>query len=184
MNSSIFPQAEAGSPGYDREEVDAFLIEAKSAYEVGTGDATVTVQDIRNKAFTLRRNGYSTAHVDAALERLEDVFAGRVREAAIAAGAEAEYMAGVRETAQAAVDRLARPAGRRFKRASWATLGYNRTDVDQFGDKIMRYFTEGWPITPSDVRTIVFREQRGGYREDQVDAFLDAIVDAMLAVRS
>jgi DivIVA domain-containing protein len=34
-----------------------------------------------------------------------------------------------------------------------------------------------------DVRTSVFRPQRGGYLESQVDAVFDAVVDVMLAVR-
>jgi DivIVA domain-containing protein len=33
------------------------------------------------------------------------------------------------------------------------------------------------------VRDAAFRMQRGGYREEQVDALLDATVEVMLAVR-
>ncbi|MCU1637163.1 MAG: transporter permease, partial [Cryobacterium sp.] len=40
-----------------------------------------------------------------------------------------------------------------------------------------------FPVTVDDVRTAVFRPERGGYREEQVDAVLDSVVDVMLAVR-
>lgn len=183
MTSTVFPQAERGRPGYDPAEVDAFLAAAKSAYEGMPTDISISVETIRDHAFTLKRGGYSTAHVDAALERLEDVFASRRREDTIAAGGEAALMSEARDVAQAIVNRIARPIGHRFKRVGPFTLGYHRGDVDQFSDKLMRYFTEGWPITVADVRTAVFREQRGGYREDQVDAVLDATVDVMLSVQ-
>lgn len=181
---SVFPSAERGRSGYDPAEVDAFLAAAKNAYEGLATDVPISVERIRQQAFTMRRGGYSTAHVDAAMERLEDVFAARMRDDAIVALGEDAWLAQARETAQEIVNRLARPAGHRFRQAGPLTLGYHRADVDAFGDKLMRYFTESWPITVADVRTIVFREQRGGYREDQVDAFLDAVVDVMLAVRS
>ena len=183
MTQTVFPRAERGRPGYDPTEVDAFLAAAKNAYEGLATDIPISVERIRQQAFSLRRGGYSTAHVDAAMERLEDVFSSRVKDDAIAALGEDAWLSQARETAQAIVNRLARPAGQRFRHASPLTLGYHRADVDAFGEKLMRYFTEAWPITVADVRTVVFREQRGGYREDQVDAFLDAVVDVMLAVR-
>jgi len=37
-------------------------------------------------------------------------------------------------------------------------------------------------VTPEQVRAVAFRMQRGGYREAQVDAVLDAVVEVMLAV--
>ena len=38
-------------------------------------------------------------------------------------------------------------------------------------------------MSVDEVRTVAFRTRRGGYSEAQVDAFLDAIVGVMLAVR-
>lgn len=182
MSSTVFPKAERGRPGYDPKQVDAFMRAAKNAYEGLASDIPISVERIRNQSFALRRGGYSTAHVDAALERLEDVFAARAKSDAVAALGDEAWLAQAREIAQDIVNRLARPEGHRFRHAGPLTLGYHRADVDAFSVKLMRYFTEGWPISVTDVRTVVFREQRGGYREDQVDAFLDAVVDVMLAV--
>ena len=61
--------------------------------------------------------------------------------------------------------------------------GYHVREVDVFAGKLTRYFSDGWPISIDDVRTVVFKTQRGGYREAQVDLVLDAVVDVMLAVR-
>ena len=181
--SNSFPAAPRGRSGYDRAEVDRFLAEARAAYEGAPTGETMSVSRIRSQAFRLTRSGYSTAHVDAALERLEDVFSTRERAAKLAEQGEDAVLAEARAVAQAVVNRLARGDGKRFKRVGPFTLGYSMHDVDHFADKLQRYFTENWPITVTDVRTVVFQEQRGGYSEAQVDALLDAVVDVMLAVR-
>ena len=49
-------------------------------------------------------------------------------------------------------------------------------------DKVARYLETGDAVTVEQVRSVAFRMQRGGYREAQVDAVLDAVVDVMLAV--
>jgi len=73
--SSTFPTVPKGKRGYDVDEVDSFLADARKAY---AGDASIGIDSarIRRTAFGLTKSGYSTAHVDAALERLEDAFAG------------------------------------------------------------------------------------------------------------
>lgn len=88
-----------------------------------------------------------------------------------------------RTTAQVLVNRLGRPVGHRFGRISFLSVGYSRSDVDRFANKLVKYFEDGSPLTVEDVRTAVFRPERGGYRESQVDVVLDSVVDVMLAVR-
>lgn len=183
MDTTVFPRAERGRLGYHPEEVDQFLAEAKSAYDGQETSQAFGPEVIRTHAFRLKRGGYSTTHVDLALERLEDVFAARARNEAVLAGEDEAMTAAARATAQAIVNRLARPAQQKFRHAGVFTLGYRRSEVDQFCDKVMRYFTEAWPLTPTDVRSVAFAEQRGGYRQDQVDALLDAVIEVMLAVR-
>ena len=183
---STFPRSPKSKLGYDTDEVDEFLQNARRAYD-GDGDgdglAVLTAADIRRTAFSMAKQGYSTTHVDAALERLEDAFAAREHEAARLAEGESAWLEEARTTAQTILDRLERPLGHRFDRVSFLTLGYNRQDVDRFAGRLVRYFQDGRPMSVDEVRTVTFREQRGGYREVQVDLLIDGVTDVMLAVR-
>lgn len=181
---STFPLTRKSKLGYDTEQVDEFLQAARVAYD---GDdaagATLTAADIRHTAFAMHKGGYSTTHVDAALERLEDAFAAREREAVRAAKGESAWFEEARTTAQVVLNRLARPVGHRFDRVSIFTYGYNRADVDKFAGRLVRYFQDSRPMSVDEVRTVTFRPQRGGYKELQVDLLLDSVTDVMLAVR-
>ena len=181
--SATFPMARKGKPGYDVDEVETFLADARRAYSAIDGGG-LSSDDIRHTAFrVVRREGYSVRHVDAALERLEEAFAARERDRAIAERGEEAFYRETRETAQEIVDRLARPEGRRFRRASALARGYHPADVDAFTDRVSRYFQDGDPLTVDAVRTIAFRSRFGGYDETQVDVVLDAVIRVMLAVR-
>jgi DivIVA domain-containing protein len=177
---STFPRTPK-KQGYDVEQVDAFLQTARLAYD--DASTPMTSADIRRTAFSMQKGGYSTTHVDAALERLEDAFAQRERESARLAAGDEAWFAQARSTAQEVLDRLDRPVGHRFDRVSVLTLGYSRQDVDRFANRLVKYFQDGRPMSVDEVRTITFREQRGGYREVQVDLLLDSVTDVMLAVR-
>jgi len=179
-----FPFARKGRLGYDIDEVDDFLETARQAYTAEDPDAAaMTADDIRTTAFTMRKKGYSASHVDAALERLEDVFATRERDRAIARDGDEAWYADARATAQEILDRAARPARTKFRRVSFLTLGYSVSDVDAFAERIAAYFQDGAALTTEDVRTVAFRPQRGGYQEAQVDLVLDTVVRVLLAVR-
>lgn len=181
---STFPTAKRPKRGYNIEHVDGFLERAREAYG-NPDDAAqpMTAAEIRHTAFAMQRAGYSTAHVDAALERLEDAFADRERDAARAAANETKWLADARATAQVIINRLSRPEGQRFQRASVLAQGYSRSEVDRFALRLKRYFGEGKALSVEEVRTVVFRSQRRGYREAQVDLLLDSVTDVMLAVR-
>lgn len=56
-------------------------------------------------------------------------------------------------------------------------------EVDAFANRIHDFFTAGEHLSRSEVRTVVFRPQLGGYDESQVDFLLDELVRVMLAVR-
>ena len=184
--SSTFPKTR--NRGYDTDEVEGFLEEARRAYSSNTvsTDGTrsaINSETIRAMAFSLRRGGYSISHVDAALERLEDAFATREREQAIQAMGEDAWYQETRVIAQEIVNRLARPRRHRFARAGFMVNGYRRKDVDALSDRILAHLVSGEPLDVSDVRTAAFRPQRGGYQEAQVDLLLDSVIDVMLAVR-
>jgi DivIVA domain-containing protein len=181
--TSSFPAARRGKLGYDRDEVDQFLVEARRAYGE-TARGTLTSTDIRHAAFrVVRRNGYSLRHVDSALERLEEAFASRERDRAMAEQGDDVFFAGVRAIAQEIVDRLARPPRHRFRRTSALARGYHPDDVDAFVDRISAFFQHGTALPVETVRTIAFRSKLGGYDETQVDVVLDAVIGVMLAVR-
>lgn len=180
---TTFPTDRRSRRGYDIEEVDAFLARARRAYD-GDADADpLDAEGIRRTAFGLKRSGYVTDAVDAALERLEDVFAERERAQDRERMGDDAWFAQARSTAQVILNRLNRAPGHRFTRAGLLSSGYSRKDVDRFTVRLNRYFQDGKPMSVDEVRTVVFRPQRGGYREDQVDMVLDAVVDVMLAVR-
>ena len=183
--TSTFPLARPGKPGYDLDEVDAFLERARAAFSASARDeATLTGDEIRHTAFrVVRKSGYSAGHVDAALERLEEAFAGREREHAIASDGSEAYYAEARATAQDIIDRLARPAGGKFRRVSPLARGYHPADVDSFSSRISAYFESGQTLPLDTVRTIAFRSRYRGYHETQVDLLLDTVIRLQLAVR-
>src|SRR5690606_19949703 len=138
---------------------------------------------IRSAAFRFARGGYSTEHVDRALERLEDAFAARESERARNELGATAVNAEIRELAREIVARLDRPHGQRFQRTSFLSDGYDRAQVDAFANRILGYFRENKPLPVDEVRTVAFRPRKGGYRETQVDIVLDAVVHVMLAVK-
>ena len=182
--STTFPRSRKSRLGYNVDQVEDFLEEARRAYTADRGVLTVVnSESIRQMAFPMQKGGYSTSHVDAALERLEDAFAARERERAVAEQGDAAWFAKARSSAQSILDRLARDKGKRFSRVSFLTTGYDPKDVDAFADRLVGYFQHGKPMSVDQVRTVVFRGKKGGYNETQVDLLLDSVIDVMLAVR-
>lgn len=181
--STTFPRVRGSQRGYDIDEVEDFLEDARRAY---TGEATamtITAAQIRQIGFTMRRGGYSPTHVDAALERLEDAFAQREREQAIAREGEDAWYGDARATAQVLLDRVVRPRGQRFRRVGVFTRGYSVREVDALADRVAAYFQEGEPLDLDRLRSVAFTAQRGGYHEAQVDLVIDAVAEVILAVR-
>ncbi len=174
-----FPLTSGRTKGYERRAVDAFLQRARESFEA-TGGLTAT--DVRHAAFPLVRRGYAIAPVDTALGRIEDAFAAREREATVQTAGTRAWVGQARETAQVVLDRLSRPKGKRFAKVSPLRYGYRIDEVDLVTERIARYLETGESVTVEQVRAVAFRMQRGGYREVQVDAVLDAVVEVMLAV--
>jgi len=183
--SNTFPRTRRSKRGYTIAEVEDFLQEARAAYTAQSGSyGGLDAKTIRTIAFSFQKGGYSTAHVDAALERLEDAFATRERERAFAQpGGDAAWYGEARSTAQVILDRLDRDYGKRFTRVGALSTGYNVRDVDALADRLADYFQKGAPLSVDEVRTAVFRSANGGYQETQVDVLLDTVIGVMLAVR-
>jgi DivIVA domain-containing protein len=167
--------------GYHRAAVDTFLASARRAFE--TGGSELSADDVRTASFPLVKDGYVVADVDAALGRVEDAFAARERERMVRAKGAGAWVEQAREDAQVILDHLARPRRHRFARTGVLTFGYRVDEVDHVMDRIVRYLRDGEAVTVEQLRSAAFRMQRGGYREEQVDALLDATIDVILAVR-
>lgn len=166
--------------GYHRAAVDTFLAAARNAFE-GGGD--LTAADVRVASFPLVKGGYAVSEVDAALGRVEDALAGRERERSVRSNGAGAWVEQARGEAQVILDHLARRKKHRFDRAGMLSFGYRIDEVDHVGSRIARYLRDGEPLTAEQLRSAAFRMQRGGYREEQVDALLDATIDVILAVR-
>ena len=183
--STTFPRTRGNKHGYNVDQVEDFLEDARRAYSSELpGPSVVTAESIRTTAFAMQKGGYSTTHVDAALERLEDAFASRERDRAFTPpGGDAAWYSNARATAQEILDRLARPEGHRFSRVSFLTRAYNVKQVDAFADRLVDYFQHGKPMSIDEVRLAAFTASKRGYNEQQVDLLLDNVIDVMLAVR-
>ena len=176
-----FPLTSKSKHGYDLDSVDAFLAEARAAYDADSSTAVVTSARVRQVSFPMARGGYEVAPVDDALERLEIAMAERERERAI----EREGWEGFTKRTQAGsaeiVARLSRPRRKRFRRTFFLNAGYRVSAVDSLADIILSYLESGVPLSVEQVRNAVFSAQRGGYDEQQVDVVLDAVIDVVLA---
>ncbi|WP_298036609.1 DivIVA domain-containing protein [uncultured Microbacterium sp.] len=167
--------------GYHRAAVDTFLAAARESFEHDLDE--LTAAEIRIASFPLVKNGYVIGDVDAALGRVEDAFAARERERSVRdLGAEA-WVSRARGEAQSILDHLARPNRKIFARTSLLTFGYRVDEVDHVAARIVRYLRDGDALSAEQLRSAAFRMQRRGYREEQVDALLDAAIDVILAVR-
>jgi DivIVA domain-containing protein len=180
--TTTFPTAKRKTPAYKPEQVDAFLAQARVAYDTyDQGAPTMTSGDVRRVAFDIAKKGYAAPVVDAALERLEVAFAELERERAI----ETEGWEGLsnrsRESLVALTSRFARPEKKRFARVNAFATGYRIADVDAFVDEVRTGIESGAVLRASWVRQAVFRPQKRGYSEVQVDLVLDELIEALIA---
>ena len=182
---TAFPLATARELGYQPDQVEAFLERARSSYEGGVGSGGVmTASEVRSASFSVKKRGYSARYVDAALDRLEEVFYERERRAEVRANGEEAWWNETRRLLSEVRGRMQRPRGRRFRRRGVFATGYRRSQVDAFLDRVADMFERReLSIAPAEVRDVVFHSQWRGYDEDQVDAVLDAVVELILATR-
>ncbi|UNX55909.1 DivIVA domain-containing protein [Georgenia sp. TF02-10] len=147
------------------------------------GDDRLDADDVRGAAFDLVRDGYATAAVDGALDRLEAAFVQRRRSAFVAARGEQAWMDRVADRATTLYPRLLRPAGQRFAPPP-SGRGYERAAVDALLDRLIAYFDDGGALTSTELRTATFPSARASraYHEGTVDAYLDRAVEVLLAV--
>ncbi|WP_422391608.1 DivIVA domain-containing protein [Arthrobacter sp. N1] len=185
-SSSPFARVGRREVGYDTGQVDRFLTRARGDYNADDPDSrSVTSSEVRGQSFRPTPGGYEPQSVDAALDRLEDVFARRERDRLIAAQGEDAWLRQIGRTAAVLRGRLHRPHGERFRRPARKNApSYVVQDVDRLCDELLRYLEQDLPLSVDVVRRAVFREARGadGYEENQVDVFLDRVVELMAGI--
>ncbi len=183
--TDLFPRAKGMRYGYHMGQVGEFFNRARRAYErPGEVGVEMSTLDIRTAAFDLKRGGYATAAVDAALDRLEGAFAVRAREQFVRTHGQDAWMQDLAQRAQVLYPRLRRPAGQKFDPPPGLRGGYDRKQVDALLGRITSFFDTGKPLTADEVRSVTFK-RRGkfkAYNERTVDAYLARTVDVLLGV--
>ncbi|NBQ93096.1 MAG: DivIVA domain-containing protein [Micrococcales bacterium] len=171
-----FPRAK--KLGYAIDEVNVFLDKARVQY-LNPEQLIIDTQTLRATRFKLVKHGYSISAVDAALEKLEDVFASRELEAKLRELGFNEFLAELNQIKQLIDSRLVRPKRKRFARRGWPFRGYDRKQVDALCSRVATHVKAEAELTVRDVRIEVFKSKRGGYAEHQVDAFMDKVVELL-----
>lgn len=171
--------------GYRPEQVDRFFEHAQATYEgrMAADAPTLTSQQVRTVAFDLAPGGYDIHQVDTALDRLQDELAVLERDRVRSLHGDQAMVQELLRQAQALRERLNKPGGQRFDRGeSLAELAYSPRDVDDLCDQVLGYLDGHRSMSVDQVRQAIFRMRRGkmGYRESQVDAFLDRVVEVMV----
>lgn len=182
---TAFPIAGKKQLGYDPEQVDDFLARARATYEGGALVGTpVTSEEVRRTAFGVKKGGYAARYVDAAMDRLEEVFYERERRTRMRALGEEAWWNETRQLLSEVRGRLQRPRGKRFRVRGVFATGYRKSQVDAFLDRVSSMLeNKELPLQPAEVRDVVFHSQLRGYDEEQVDALLDSVVELILATR-
>lgn len=181
MSKGTFERTGFFSRGYDPDEVDSFLEDAKEAYSAPSVGG-IDEDAVRNAVFGRKRNGYRTDQVDSALERLEVAFIQSRRADVIQAQGESAWLNDIYDKAKSLYPRLLRPAGERFADADG--YGYAKDEVDALVDRLADYFDGKASVTSSDIHDVTFTDAKGAkaYNEGVVDVFLERAVTILVAV--
>lgn len=181
--SFSFPKAKKSVYGYEPTEVDAFIAKAREQYARTEADLLASI-DLRRTEFKLVKGGYSISAVDSAIDRLEDTFAERELSRLKARGGYEAIHERAMQIKIALVGRLDRKPGKRFKRTGLILRGYNRRQVERFLARVEKHIESGDALSLDYVRRIIFKASRGGYAENQVDAFIDRVVELLQIERT
>lgn len=180
-----FPRMSGWKSGYDPIQVDSFFKRARESFdraEPQPGD--LDARAVRTVGFDLVRKGYHVGVVDAALDRLEDAFAKRSRDRLVSRSGHESWVQELTRAASSLRGRLSRPVAERFNHPPQGDVGYDIQEVDALCDRIDGYFTRGQAMSVDEVRRVLFTVRKGkkAYDEDQVDAFIDRVVEVMASV--
>lgn len=171
-----FPNAKPRKLGYEPSEVDSFISLAREAYNNLEDGHSL---GIREREFTLVKGGYSVTAVDVAMDRLEDSFSSRRMAAQLAKAGSESLHERANEIRILLVGRLERPIGKRFDSTGLIFRGYSRKQVDAFLVDVSSHIDKRTALSLDEVRKVIFTPKRGGYAENQVDAFIDRVIELL-----
>ena len=163
--------------GYNITQVDEFLQLARDQY-ANSSKSLLTAEDVRTTRFELQRNGYSISVVDAALEKLEDVFAANEYGKELLKVGYFDFTEDLSDVKKLVIARCNRKNRRKFAKRVWPNKGYSTKQVDKFCSQLGQKLERKAKLTVKELRVATFKSKRGGYAEYQVDAFLETVVEA------
>jgi len=170
---AAFATVGKGKLGYSKSEVDLLIARARDQYSSASA-RVLDWRELSTQVFSMEKDGYQPALVDAAIEKLQDTFAQKelaVRQVSLG---EINLLLGAR---------VSRPKGKRFKRANVLGLGYSRSEVDALLTVVGEHLDGKDELSIGDIRELKFKIQRGGYIESQVDAYIDRLVEQIQTKR-
>ncbi|MEN9342615.1 MAG: hypothetical protein RIR24_202 [Actinomycetota bacterium] len=176
--SHQFERVKGRKHGYDPTQVDAFIAMARQQYERPEGYLLAS-ERVRETEFDLVRGGYDVAAVDVALDRIEDALADRELKRKIETRGLPALQDQLERITEVVRGRAERPKRRRFDRVRWPARGYSKKQVDVLCNLVLEHLVNSEPLLMSEVRRIVFSAERGGYAENQVDAFIDRVIQIL-----
>lgn len=170
-----FANVASNERGYDTTQVDNFFIRARDPH------SGLDETDVRAAAFDLVAGGYDPEQVDHALDRLEESYSRRHRRELLENSGNAGLERHIARLSATLTPRLERPAGERF--ADAADQGYAKGAVDHFMERVEDYLHTGGGLDESDVRMVTFppAHEAKAYHEGVVDAYLDRVIEVILA---
>lgn len=171
-----FPKTKPNKLGYKPEDVDAFIELARTEFNEHHDGREL---GIREHEFALVKGGYSVSAVDSALDRLEDSFAKRYYQNQVETAGNERLIERANEIRILLVGRLERPAKKRFASTGWLLRGYSKKQVDAFLTQVSSHIETRSDLSLDGVRKVLFTAKRGGYAENQVDAFIDKVIELL-----
>jgi len=171
-----FPNAKPKKLGYQPQQVDEFIAAAREQYNLNQDGAGL---EIRYREFGLVKGGYSVSAVDAALDRLDETFTARRNLELLTIGGHEALLERANNIRIALVGRLERPQKQRFQSTGFVLRGYSKREVDQFLTAVGSHIESRTSLSLDAVRKVLFNAKRGGYAENQVDAFIDRVVELL-----
>jgi DivIVA domain-containing protein len=171
-----FPNTKPRKLGYKPADVDDFIAQARERFNAA-GDGSDL--EIRTREFELVKGGYSVSAVDAALDRLEESFAERANKRQLETLGHDGLLERVNQIRVALVGRMERPKRHRFNSSGFILRGYSKKQVDEFLDAVSNHVETRSSLSLDAVRKVLFTAKRGGYAENQVDAFIDRVIELL-----